>query len=161
MTGVQTCALPIFFQQTPNRKWQMGYLMEKDNRPDAGGCRHGSGRWLSRSRFAIQDGRVKEVLVTLEGENLTEVLDEPQSPRIEERLAGLDLSLPEGCRGEVNLEVEDWTSQLTRTLDRGFVLTIDYVSRAEINCTVGQRETVPLKGWGVSIDMSWSVRALA
>lgn len=61
----------------------------------------------------------------------------------------------------MNLEVEDWTSQLTRTLDRGFVLTIDYVSRAEINCTVGQRETVPLKGWGVSIDMSWSVRALA
>ena len=54
-----------------------GYLMEKDNRPDAGGCRHGSGRWLSRSRFAIQDGRVKEVLVTLEGENLTEVWDEP------------------------------------------------------------------------------------
>ncbi len=45
----------------------------------------------------------------------------------------------------MNLEVEDWTSQLTRTLDRGFVLTIDYVSRAEINCAVGQRETVPLK----------------
>ncbi len=45
----------------------------------------------------------------------------------------------------MNLEVEDWTSQLTRTLDHGFVLTIDYVSRAEINCTVGQRETVPLK----------------
>ena len=35
----------------------------------------------------------------------------------------------------MNLEVEDWTSQLTRTPDRGFVLTIDYVSKAEINCT--------------------------
>ena len=77
-------------------------------------------------RFAIQGGRVKEVFVTLAGGNLTEVLDEPSSPRIENRLASLGLSLPEGYRGEVNLAMEDWTSQLTRTLDRGFVLTIDY-----------------------------------
>ncbi len=77
-------------------------------------------------RFAIQDGRVKEVFVTLEGGNLAEVLDEPSTPRIEKRLASLGLFLPEGYRGEVNLAMEDWTSQLTRTLDRGFVLTIDY-----------------------------------
>ena len=77
-------------------------------------------------RFAIQGGRVKEVFVTLAGGNLTEVLDEPSSPRIENRLDSLGLSLPEGYRGEVNLAMEDWTSQLTRTLDRGFVLTIDY-----------------------------------
>ena len=77
-------------------------------------------------RFAIQDGRVKEVFVTSEGGHLTEVLDEPSTPRIEERLASLGLSLPEGYRGEVNLAMEDWTSQVARTLDRGFVLTIDY-----------------------------------
>ena len=77
-------------------------------------------------RFAIQGGGVKEVFVTLVRGNLTEVLDEPSSPRIEDRLASLGLSLPEGYRGEVNLAMEDWTSQLTRTLDRGFVLTIDY-----------------------------------
>ena len=77
-------------------------------------------------RFAIQGGRVKEVFVTLAGGKLTEVLDEPSSPRIENRLASLGLSLPEGYRGEVNLAMEDWTGQLSRTLDRGFVLTIDY-----------------------------------
>ena len=77
-------------------------------------------------RFAIQDGRVKEVFVTSEGGHLTEVLDEPSTPRIEERLASLGLSLPEGYRGEVNLAMEDWTSQIAGTLDRGFVLTIDY-----------------------------------
>ena len=77
-------------------------------------------------RFAIQGGRVMEVFVTLAGGNLTEVLEEPSSPRIENRLASLGLSLSEGYRGEVNLAIEDWTSQLTRTLDRGFVLTIDY-----------------------------------
>lgn len=77
-------------------------------------------------RFAIQGGRVKEVFVTSAGGNLTEVLDEPSSPRIEERLTSLGLSLSEGYRGEVNLAMEDWTGQLSRTLDRGFILTIDY-----------------------------------
>ena len=77
-------------------------------------------------RFAIQGGRVKEVFVTSAGGNLTEVLDEPSSPRIEKRLTGLGLSLPEGYRGEVNLAMEDWTGQISRALDRGFILTIDY-----------------------------------
>jgi SAM-dependent MidA family methyltransferase len=93
-------------------------------------------------RFAIQGGRVKEVFVTSAGGHLTEVLDEPSSPRIEERLASLGVFpttasaegaqlhvppfLPEGYRGEVNLAMEDWTYQLSRALDRGFILTIDY-----------------------------------
>src|SRR5215813_4786345 len=77
-------------------------------------------------RFAIQGGRVKEVFVTLAGEHLTEVLDEPSSPRIEERLTSLGLCLPEGYRGEVNLAMEDWTGQLATAFDRGFILTIDY-----------------------------------
>src|SRR6185436_1335169 len=77
-------------------------------------------------RFAIQGGRVKEVFVTLAGDNLTEVLDEPSSARIEERIASLGLSLPEGYRGEVNLAIEDWVREVAGALDRGFVLTIDY-----------------------------------
>ncbi|WP_089717902.1 class I SAM-dependent methyltransferase [Candidatus Entotheonella palauensis] len=77
-------------------------------------------------RFAIRDGRVQEVFVTSAGGHLTEVLDEPSSPRIEERLTDLGVSLPEGYRGEVNLAIEDWTGQLASALDRGFILTIDY-----------------------------------
>ena len=77
-------------------------------------------------RFAIHGGRVKEVFVTSAGGHLTEVLDEPSSPRIEERLTSLGLSPPEGYRGEVNLAMEDWTGQLAQALDRGFILTIDY-----------------------------------
>src|SRR5215468_10951637 len=42
-------------------------------------------------RFAIQSGRIKEVFVTSAGGTLTEVLDEPSSPRIEERLTSLGL----------------------------------------------------------------------
>ena len=77
-------------------------------------------------RFAIDDGRVREIFVTTAGEDFVEALDEPSSPRIEARLASLGVSLPEGYRGEVNLAMGDWISQVCRALDRGFVLTIDY-----------------------------------
>ncbi|MPZ43190.1 MAG: hypothetical protein GEV05_07300 [Betaproteobacteria bacterium] len=82
-------------------------------------------------RFAIQGGSIKEIFVTLADDKLTEVLDEPSSARVERRLADLGLSLPEGYRGEVNLGLEDWTAQIARALDRGFVLTIDYGQLAD------------------------------
>ncbi|MBI4312149.1 MAG: SAM-dependent methyltransferase [Chloroflexi bacterium] len=81
-------------------------------------------------RFVIQDGRAREVFVTLEGDSFAEVLDEPSSPRIKERLASLGMSLPDGFRGEVSLAQESWTAQLAQTLERGFALTIDYGERA-------------------------------
>jgi SAM-dependent MidA family methyltransferase len=56
-------------------------------------------------------------------------VDEPSSARIEERITGLGVSLAEGYRGEVSLAIEDWTCQVARALDRGFVLTIDYGER--------------------------------
>ncbi len=77
-------------------------------------------------RFAIQDGKVKEVFVTSEGGNLAEVLDEPSSPGIEKRLGDLGISLPAGYRGEVNLSLDDWAGQISTALDRGFTLTMDY-----------------------------------
>ena len=91
-------------------------------------------------RFAIQDGRVKEVFVTLADGNLTEVLDVPSSSRIEERLASLGLSLTEGYRGEVNLGLEDWTRQIASALERGFVLTIDYGQQASDLYAAGNNE---------------------
>ena len=77
-------------------------------------------------RFAICGSKVWEAFVTLAGDRFTEVLNHPSSPRIEERLVGLNLSLPDGYRGEVNLGMEDWTREVSEALDRGFVLTIDY-----------------------------------
>lgn len=81
-------------------------------------------------RFVIQEGRVKEAYVTLQDGGFAEVLDEPSTPRLEERLKSLGLALPEGFRGEVNLGMEDWAGQLAATLERGFALTIDYGEEA-------------------------------
>ena len=77
-------------------------------------------------RFAIEDGCVKEIYVDTDGARFVEVLDEPSTPRLGERLVGLGLSLPEGHRGEVSLAMEDWVGDVSQVLDRGFVLTIDY-----------------------------------
>ena len=77
-------------------------------------------------RFAIKDGKVREVFVTLSGDTFNEVLDEPSTPRLAERLGSLGIALPEGQRGEVSLAMEDWVDQVSGALERGFALTIDY-----------------------------------
>ena len=77
-------------------------------------------------RFEMRDGRVLEVYVTLQDGNLAEVLDAPSTPRIEQRLSGLGLELPDGFRGEVNLALDDWMEEVSQVLTRGFVLTVDY-----------------------------------
>ena len=82
-------------------------------------------------RFVIQGGKMKEVFVRLSGDNLVEVLDDPSSPAIEERLNGLGVSLTEGYRGEVCIALDAWATQLSEALERGFVLTIDYGELAE------------------------------
>ena len=74
-------------------------------------------------RFQVQDGRVREVYVTLCDGAFAEALGEPSTPRLAERLPA---DLPDGFRGEVNLELEGWTDAVARALERGFVLTVDY-----------------------------------
>lgn len=82
-------------------------------------------------RFAIQGGKIREVLVALDGGNFVEVLGEPISTGIEQRLSSLGIAPEEGFRGEVCLALEDWTTQLAAALERGFVLTLDYGETAE------------------------------
>jgi SAM-dependent MidA family methyltransferase len=81
-------------------------------------------------RFVILDGTVKEVFVTLDADRFVEIIDEPSTVQIAERLASLGLSLPEGFRGEVSVALAAWSREIARALDRGFVLTIDYGDEA-------------------------------
>ena len=74
-------------------------------------------------RFQVEDGRVREVYVTLRDGAFAETLGEPSTPRLAERVPD---ALPDGFRGEVNLELEAWTEAVARALDSGFVLTVDY-----------------------------------
>ena len=78
-------------------------------------------------RFEIANGRPLEIFVTLDSDdNFTECIGPLTSQLIAERVAGLDRKLPDGFRGEVDLRIRPWMSEAAKSLDRGFLLTIDY-----------------------------------
>ena len=81
-------------------------------------------------RVQMQNGKLKEIYVTLEGEQLKEYLDQPSTTALEDRLNKLDINLLEGNSGEINLFIEDWIEEAVNVLDRGYILTIDYGSEA-------------------------------
>jgi SAM-dependent MidA family methyltransferase len=82
-------------------------------------------------RFQVQEGRVRELFVTLQDSQLAETLDEPSTPELARRLGPFVDSLPDGFRGEVNLALEPWMAEAAGALERGFVLTVDYGGVAE------------------------------
>ena len=77
-------------------------------------------------RVVVEEGALKEVYVTLEGEELAEVVGPPSTPALEGRLSSLGIALPEGHTAEINLALDPWLAQISSALDRGFLLTIDY-----------------------------------
>ncbi len=78
-------------------------------------------------RFTIQNGTIQEIYVTLDGnEELTEILDSPSTRLIEDRIANLNIILPEGFIGEVCTYLETWTKDIRESLEKGFIITIDY-----------------------------------
>ena len=71
-------------------------------------------------------GRLMEVYVALDGDNLVETLGEPSTPELSDRLKGLSIELAEGQTVEINLGLDHWAEAVSTALDAGFVLSIDY-----------------------------------
>lgn len=83
--------------------------------------------------FEIRGGKPNEVLVGVDGDELVEIIAAPTTPLIERRLGTLASSLPDGYRGEVNASLDEWAAKISKTLRRGWALTIDYgFNRAEL-----------------------------
>ena len=94
-------------------------------------------------RFKTVEGEAKEVYLLLEDERFVEALGDPSTPELARRLEGLSPSLPEGYRGEVNLGIGPWMAGVAGSLDRGFVLTVDYgYAEAEMNSPHGDGGSV-------------------
>lgn len=79
----------------------------------------------------VAEGRLKEIYVTIDGDEFTEEIAEPSTPGIPRYFERLGIRLPEGYRTEVNLRAPDWTREVGAKLAKGFALTIDYGYRAE------------------------------
>ena len=77
-------------------------------------------------QVTMEEGRLREALVTLEDGELTLITGEPSTPALAERLDELAITLAEGQTAEVNLGLAVWAAEVAAALDRGFVLTIDY-----------------------------------
>ncbi|MFQ5874801.1 MAG: SAM-dependent methyltransferase, partial [Dehalococcoidia bacterium] len=77
-------------------------------------------------RVVGQGGALREIYVGLEDGDFAETIDGPSTPRLQQRLDSLGVSLGEGQEAEVNLLLEDWVANVATSLDRGYVITIDY-----------------------------------
>jgi SAM-dependent MidA family methyltransferase len=82
-------------------------------------------------RVVMRDGQLMERYVTMDGDRLADVVDQPSNPALADYFARLGVTLPDGFETEVNLRALEWMGDVGRALRRGFVLTIDYGHPAE------------------------------
>ncbi len=74
----------------------------------------------------MEEGKLKEVYVTLKDSILVEELGDPSTPALENYFTNLGIKLAGGQRAEVNLGLLDWLEAVHNAIGRGFVITIDY-----------------------------------
>jgi len=80
----------------------------------------------SVNRFIVQNGHVKEIFVDYRDGQFVETVGDVSEPEVEARVEPFLSSLPESYRGEVNLRIGYWSDSVSATLERGYVITIDY-----------------------------------
>ncbi|HET9746611.1 MAG TPA: SAM-dependent methyltransferase [Chitinophagaceae bacterium] len=79
---------------------------------------------FSVHKVIMKEQELMEVFVDYHN-TFTEVL-KPASENLKEYFAGLDVELPNDFCAEVNLEAIDWLNEISASLARGFIITIDY-----------------------------------
>jgi SAM-dependent MidA family methyltransferase len=73
-----------------------------------------------------EGGQVCEIYVAEPENSFAEILGPPSNPLLAVYLQTYGSPFQEGQRGEVNLQALEWIEGVSRSLERGFVLTIDY-----------------------------------
>jgi len=81
---------------------------------------------LSVHQVIVEDNYLKEIYVTTTDGVLCEKIDELSNPELENYFKELNINLKDGQRAEVNLKALDWVKNISRCLNRGFIITIDY-----------------------------------
>ena len=82
-------------------------------------------------QVAVEEGRLREIHVAMDGGDLVTQTGEPSTPLLADRVGELETNLAEGQTAEINLALDGWIGEVSRTLERGFVLTVDYGRTAE------------------------------
>ena len=76
-------------------------------------------------------GELKELYVVSQDGELAMQTDTPSTPLLAQRLNSLGVRLEEGRVAEVNLALDGWIEGVAESLERGFVLAVDYGRLAE------------------------------
>ena len=79
-----------------------------------------------RHRVVQQGDTLYELFVDATNDGFIEVIGEPSTPALAERLRVLDVTLPSGCKAEIDLEGPARLTAGASRLERGFIVTIDY-----------------------------------
>jgi len=84
-------------------------------------------------RLVARDGRLLETFVGWEdqgdeetGGRFVDVVDEPSTPALAERLAAENVALADGQRAEVCLELDAWAEEMSGALEAGYAVILDY-----------------------------------
>ena len=77
-------------------------------------------------QVTIQDGKLRELYVGVGGGELVEVVGEPSTGLLKERLDCLGVTLAERQRAEINMGLDDLTRSFAESLESGYVLSVDY-----------------------------------
>ena len=78
--------------------------------------------------LVVMRDELMEVFLSLQDDHvntLTEV-ERPCNSTIAAYLQDFTINLPEGYKTEINLKIKDWLTEVSKKLERGFILTIDY-----------------------------------
>jgi SAM-dependent MidA family methyltransferase len=124
-------------------------------------------------RVVVREGELREIHVSHDGERFVEQEGPLSTPSIERHLAALGVKIQQGAELHVSLAAAEWMGELARTLERGWVVTIDYGERAEELYSRGRavlccrRHTAvsdPLLNVGIQditagVDFTWLERA--
>ena len=81
--------------------------------------------------ITVRDGKLQEVYVNNNEGNLSETYGDISTPKLQDYFDLVAITLPnqdypEGYRTEVNLAALDWLSTVSRKLQKGYLITIDY-----------------------------------
>jgi SAM-dependent MidA family methyltransferase len=77
-------------------------------------------------RVLMGEQGLKEIYVTLDGDQLQDLADAPSTPALEEYLERFGIPLHPGQEAEVSLAGLAWFENVATCLQQGFILTIDY-----------------------------------
>lgn len=99
-------------------------------------------------RFQVSPNGIEEIYVAAEGGRLVELLGPPSSDSLLDHVRPFEGQLVEGHRFEISAGIANWCGQVSREMERGYLLVIDYGDEAPDIWRRGPQGTVSTYGAG-------------